>query len=154
MSITAGKLLAGGLVLSGLLAGAGVWYTQVYAFYDELPAAAALPTMQGDLAVSDFQGIDATSSPIKWRACMTLDPADAAALPPFPGATPLNAPFWFDCFDSGRLTADLASGAATAHLVQPEVHPDVDRVIAVYPDGRAFGWHQLNDKTPERGVMD
>ena len=50
--------------------------------------------------------------------------------------------------------ADLESGAARAYLAQPEIRPDVDRVIAVYPDGRAYGWHQLNDKTPERGVMD
>ncbi len=25
----------------------------------------------------------------------------------------------------------------------------VDRVIAVYPDGRAFAWHQLNEKYDE-----
>ena len=48
----------------------------------------------------------------------------------------------------------LPGDAARAILGQSEVRPDVDRVIAVYPDGRAFGWQQINDKTPERGVMD
>ena len=39
-------------------------------------------------------------------------------------------------------------------LGQAEIRPDVDRVLAIYPDGRVYGWHQYNDKTPERGVMD
>ena len=56
--------------------------------------------------------------------------------------------------DADQIGHDLETGAALAYLSQPEIHPDVDRVIAVYPDGRAYGWHQLNDKTPERGVMD
>ena len=88
-------------------------------------------------------------------------PADADAMcflptdtETFPQPTPLIGPRWFSCFDAGTLSADLASGAAKAYLSQPEIRPDVDRVIAVYPDGRAYGWHQLNDKTPERGVMD
>ena len=53
-----------------------------------------------------------------------------------------------------RCIADLESGAAVAYLGQPNVHPGVDRVIAVYPDGRAFAWHQMNDELDERGVMD
>lgn len=159
MNITAGKLLVSALVLSAIGAGAGIWYSQVYAFYDRLPTLTELPAVMADgtarpLPVRDFQGIDGTSSPIKWRACMTVDPAAAAALPVFAKPTPLVGPGWFPCFDAGRLTDDLASGAAVARLVQPEVRPDTDRIIAVYPDGRAFGWQQINDKTPERGVMD
>ena len=159
MTVTAGKLLASALVLSALAAGAGMWYAQEYAFYDRLPPQGELAALAADgapvsLALRDFQGIDGSSSPIKWRACMTLDPAAAAALPVFDRPTPLIGPGWFSCYDAGRLTADLASGAATARLVQPEMRPDVDRIIAVYPDGRAFGWQQINDKTPERGVMD
>ena len=72
----------------------------------------------------------------------------------FPIAAPTYGPRWFDCFDADQIGHDLETGAALAYLSQPEIHPDVDRVIAVYPDGRAYGWHQLNDKTPERGVMD
>ena len=83
-----------------------------------------------------------------------LDPAEVADAAPFPAATPLNGPGWFQCYSAKALTADLEAGNARAILGQAEVHPDVDRIIAVYPDGRAFGWHQLNDKTPERGVMD
>ena len=159
MSVTAGKLAASVLVLSGIAAGVGVWYTQEYLYYDELPPISELAAVDASgapmtLAVRDFQGIDGTSSPIKWRGCMTVDPVQAGHLAPFKGATPLNPPNWFDCFDPGQLTDDIAAGRATARLVQPEIRPDVDRVIAVYSDGRAFGWQQINDKTPERGVMD
>ena len=88
---------------------------------------------------------------IQRQHALQREVADAA---PYPDATPLNGPGWFQCYSSKALTADLEAGNAKAILGQSEVHADVDRVLIVYPDGRAFGWHQLNDKTPARGVMD
>lgn len=154
-----GRIPAMILIAAALAAGAGVWYAQEYGFYDRLdPSAAALTVMVGDqalpLATDGVEAIDADSSPIRWRACFRLVeplPADAQ---PFAQPTPLNAPRWFSCFDAARIGADLESGTARAYLSRSEIRPDVDRVIAVYPDGRAFGWQQFNDKTPERGVMD
>lgn len=154
-----GRIPASLIVLAAVGAGLGVWYAQEYGFYAEVdPASVQLTVMRGGtvlaLAVDDVRAIDASSSPIRWRGCFHLTqplPADAE---PFAQPTPLVGPKWFSCFDAGRLQADLASGAAKAYLSQPEIRPDVDRVIAVYPDGQAFGWHQFNDKTPERGVMD
>ncbi|TBN41900.1 histidine kinase [Paracoccus subflavus] len=152
-----GKIVGIGLLAIGVIAGAGMWYFQEYHFYDRMPPADALTVQTANgpatLAVTDFQGIDADSSPLRWRVCAVLaeQPADPV---PFEGATPLGAPGWFDCFDNGQLTADLDSGAARAVLGQAEIRPDVDRVLAIYPDGRVYGWHQYNDKTPERGVMD
>ncbi|MFT4014698.1 MAG: DUF6446 family protein [Paracoccus sp. (in: a-proteobacteria)] len=144
---------------AAVAAGVGVWYAQEYGFYDRLdPSAVALTVIAGGrpvpLATDGVEAIDASSSPIRWRACFHLTqplPQDAEA---FPQPTPLIGPNWFSCFDAARIGADLASGAAQAYLAQPEIRPDVDRVIAVYPDGRAYGWQQFNDKTPERGVMD
>ncbi len=159
-----GKWPAIVLVLAGLGTGGGVWYAQEYGFYDRIdpagPGAAvtAVSAADGgalDLPVADFQGIDATSSPLRWRACFRLtEPPLPDSLTPFEGATPLNGPGWFDCYDADQITHDLESGAAVAVLGTAEIRPDVDRVLAIYPDGRAFGWHQYNDKTPERGVMD
>ncbi|WP_306751156.1 DUF6446 family protein [Paracoccus actinidiae] len=152
-----GKIVGIGLLAIGAVAGGGMWYLQEYYFYDRIPAADAITvqTAAGPIAVpaSDFQGIDGDSSPLKWRACAVLaeQPADPV---PFKGATPIGAPRWFDCFDHGQITTDLESGAAQAVLGQAEIRPDVDRVLAIYPDGRVYGWHQYNDKTPERGVMD
>lgn len=160
--MTTGKIMASLLVLSAVLAGLAVWYLQVYGFYedvDEITGAREIVVTLPDgstrpVAIGTFRAIDADSSPIRWRGCFTLDPAEVADAAPYPQATPLNGPNWFQCYSARALTADLESGAARAILGQSEVHPDVDRVIAVYPDGRAFGWHQLNDKTPARGVMD
>ena len=52
-----------------------------------------------------------------------------------------------------EVVAEAGDGRQAVERI-PEVRPDVDRVLIVYPDGRAFAWHQLNDKTPARGVMD
>lgn len=156
-----GKWPAVALILAALGTGAGVWYAQEYAYYEPIepgsPAATVLLQTSGGpvtLTTHDFQGIDADSSPIRWRACFRLDGPLPADPQPFVGAEPRGAPNWFDCFDYGQIDADIASGAAIAVLSQPEIRPDVDRVLAIYPDGRAYGWHQPNDKTPERGVMD
>lgn len=150
------------LILTALLAGIAMYYLQVYGFYedvDELTGAQAIMVTRADgttqpVAVSGFRAIDAQSSPIRYRACFTLDPATVADAAPYPGATPLNGPGWFQCYSSKALTADLESGAARAVLGQTEIRPDVDRVLIVYPDGRAFAWHQFNEKNPARGVMD
>ncbi|WP_207102437.1 DUF6446 family protein [Paracoccus shandongensis] len=152
-----GKIVGLGLLAVGVIAGAGMWYAQEYAFYDRISGAPDLmvqtETGAQVLAVTSFEGIDSDSSPLRWRTCATLSEQPVAPVP-FEGATPLVAPGWFDCFDAARIGADLESGAARAVLSQAEIRPDVDRVLAIYPDGRVYGWHQYNDKTPERGVMD
>jgi len=110
----------------------------------------ASPTPQ-PIAVSDAQGIDATSSPLRYRACFTAKdplPSLSATYTPYPSATPLNAPSWFTCFDAGAITQALADGQAVAFLGQTNILPNsgnvqVDRVIAVFPDGQAFAWNQL-----------
>ena len=157
-----GKVAALALLGSTIAAGAGMWYAQEYLYYDPIDpngpdAAIAVTTPAGErpLTLTGFEGIDADSSPLRWRACFRLtEPPLPDSLTPYQGATPLNGPNWFDCYDAEQIGADLASGAAVAVMGTPEIRPDVDRVLAIYPDGRAFGWHQYNDKTPERGVMD
>lgn len=144
---------------TAIVTGGGIWYAQEYAYYQRLDPAqvtltASVAGQPVPLAVTDVAAIDADSSPIRWRACFRLTAPLPAGTTPFAKPEPSFGPNWFDCFQADRIGADLESGAATAYLAQSEIHPDVDRVIAVYPDGRAFGWNQLNDKTPERGVMD
>jgi hypothetical protein len=151
-----GKLVAGFIVLTALVAGAAIYYLQVYAYYG--PVDAASPAAQirlqpldgavGEpmLMMSEFQGIDADSSPLRFRGCfltsMTL-PMLTESYRIYEHPTPLNAPSWFSCFDADRIGDDLESGKAVAFLSEENIHPGVDRVIAVYPDGRAFAWHQL-----------
>ncbi|MFV0409697.1 MAG: DUF6446 family protein [Paracoccus sp. (in: a-proteobacteria)] len=156
-----GKIIASMLVLSALLAGLAVYYLQVYGFYepvDQIAGAEEVHLVADDMqpiavAVSEFRGIDADSSPLRYRACFRIGDLPEGARP-YEKATPLNGPRWFSCFSAKGLTGDLASGAATAYLGQSDIHPGVDRVIAVYSDGRAFAWHQLNSSAEEKKVIE
>lgn len=142
-----GRIAALALLLAGVIGGATMYYLQVYAYYDRLPEQDTLriSTADGvlDLAITGFQGIDSDSSPIRYRACFTL-----AELPEglilHPAPQPLNAPGWFSCFDAGTLAADLSTGRAQAYLAEGNFRFGFDRVLALYPDGRAFLWHQMN----------
>lgn len=149
-----GKLLGSILIAFGLVAGIFMYWLQVYAFYDRVtlaseggPVTMRVTTPDGvnDLAVADFRAIDADSSPIRFRACFTVDPSALADAVPYDDPVPLNAPGWFDCFDAGTLGADVQSGAAKAVMGEANVTFGIDRIIAVYPDGRAFAWHQINE---------
>lgn len=139
-----GRIVAGGLVVAGLIAGVAVYYLQLYAFYEDVSDSAEITLAGAPLPARDLRAIDSDSSPIRFRACFQLDAAPDA--PPYPDPTPLTAPDWFDCFDAGALTAALREGRARAFLAQGNIRDGVDRVIAVFPDGRAYAWHQLNEK--------
>ncbi len=151
-----GRIIAGGIVAIALIAGAAIYYLQVYAYYRPLePASAAaeirLTTLSGQvepMLAEGFEGIDADSSPLRFRGCFHT-PMSLAMLTEtfqaYPGATPLIGPSWFECFDAARIGADLETGVAVAFLSERDIHPGVDRVVAVYPDGRAYAWQQLNE---------
>ncbi len=95
-----------------------------------------------------FSGVDADSSPLRFRGCFTT-PLSLAILSEtykvYPDATPLNAPNWFDCFNAAQIGEDLETGNAVAFLSERDIEAGIDRVVAVYPDGRAYAWHQLNE---------
>lgn len=99
------------------------------------------------IPVRDFRGTDAITSPIKFRACFRVDMPLDELLERFEkaeGATPLVAPPWFeDCFDAGKLTRDLEAGKAVAFVGERGIRPGADRIVLVYPDGRAYAWNQL-----------
>ncbi len=96
--------------------------------------------------MTDLEGIDGTSSPLRFRACFTTS-IDQATLTEgfkvYDKAEPLNAPFWFSCFDAAKIGAALETGEAIAFLSKSDIAPEIDRVVAVFPDGRAYAWHQV-----------
>lgn len=150
-----GKLLVGAIVISALVAGAAMYYLQVYAFYDNVAysedAPLRLTTLAGQpepILVEGFEGIDANSSPLRFRACFST-PQSLAMLTEtyetYPNPTPLLAPGWFDCFNAEAIGGALETGEATAFLSEKNIHYGVDRVIAIFDDGRAYAWHQLNN---------
>ena len=73
-----GKIVVGGIVLTAAIVGAGIYFAQVYAYYYPVEPSSAdavirlQPVAEGvddTMLVSDFQGIDAESSPLRFRAC-------------------------------------------------------------------------------------
>jgi len=137
-----------------LAAGALMYYLQVYAYYDEISAEVAnvqlVSVVSGEaepVMFESYKGIDADSSPLRYRACYRIGGSLAMLTETYvliDAAEPRIAPDWFDCFNAEQLGADLASGDALAFLGQKDVHYGIDRIVAVYADGRAYAWHQIN----------
>lgn len=150
-----GKILVGGIVIVAAVAGAFLWYTAERAFYQPVAFTPGqeirLMPLVGDqpeaILVNGIEGTDAASSPIKFRACFTT-PLTLAMLSEtyriYEGAVPLVAPSNFPCFDAAAIGRALETGEALAFLSEPGIHPGVDRVVAVFPDGRAYAWQQTN----------
>lgn len=149
-----GKIVGGLIVAIAFVAGISLYYLQVYHYYDEVAAENVeirLTPVVGDApeaipaVVTD--AIDATSSPIRFRACFTT-PLSQALLTEtyrlYDDAEPLNAPGWFECFDAAEIGEALEDGSAIAFMAEESIAQGVDRVVAVFDDGRAFAWHQLN----------
>ncbi len=147
-------------MLTGAVAGIAMYWLQVYAFYEPVvfrPGAEILltPIVGGTpepILAEGVSGIDAASSPLRFRACFTT-PLTQAMLTEtyrvYEGAVPTIAPGWFDCFDAERIGAALEVGEAIAFLSQAGIAPQIDRVVAVFPDGRAYAWHQLQPQGGE-----
>ena len=152
-----GKLIGIILVLSGLIAGAGLYYLQIYGFYEEVPVSAGADVQLVSLSTGipepilydSFTAIDAESSPIRYRACFTT-------LHSLPMLTetyqlleeeiiPRNAPGWFECFDAPAIAAELRAGSALAFQGQKNIAYGVDRIVVIAEDGRGYVWHELNE---------
>ncbi|MGV6812360.1 MAG: DUF6446 family protein [Brevirhabdus sp.] len=157
------------LVVGALIFGGVMYYTQVYAFYDEvslqseprypgqneMTLVSVATGMTEPMIVDDFTAIDAGSSPLKFRACFTTPTSTATLTETYVTladgeAIPLTAPKWFDCFDAVQIGNDIESGKAVAFMGRPEIEHGVNRVVAVYPDGQAFAWHQLTEEYQEK----
>lgn len=153
--MTMGKFLAGFTVFAAILAGGAMYYLQVYAFYDEITPRddeVQLVSMASGapepILFDNFQGIDADSSPIRYRACFDTTMSHALLTETYEmaeKAVPRNAPEWFDCFDAEAIGAELDAGTALAFLAQKNIEYGVDRIVAITEDGRGYIWHDLND---------
>ena len=147
--MTMGRILAGAIVLVALVAGVAMWWLQTRAFYVTVDEAAMTVVPAGGGAarpvpVGDFRGIDSDSSPIRYRACFRMDTAIVDDAEPAREPVPLTAPGWFDCFDAVEIGEALEADEATAILSRENAPYGIDRVIAVFPDGRAYAWTQIN----------
>lgn len=155
-----GKIPALVILMFALIAGAAVYYLQEYAYYDSVSFAPgneiSLTLIESGLPepilAEGIEGIDADSSPLRFRACFHTPMTQAMlteTYKTYDGAVPLIAPSWFGCFDANAIGEALEKGEAIAFLSQANIAPQVDRVVAVFPDGRAFAWHQISPDAEE-----
>ena len=155
-----GKILAGTIVIVAAIAGIGMYWLQEYAFYSpavfqpgrEIRLTLIESGQPEPILAEGITGIDANSSPLRFRACFKT-PLTQAMLTEtykvYEGATPLNGPSWFDCYDAAEIGTALDQGEAIAFLSEASIVPGFDRVVAVFADGRAFAWHQISSAAKE-----
>ncbi|MEM9522510.1 MAG: DUF6446 family protein [Pseudomonadota bacterium] len=158
--MTIGRIAAAAILLAAVLAAVLIYYSQIHGFYEPVQLSDGSDTVRIQLVsadtgrpepipAGDFRGIDADSSPLRFRGCFTTPSPLTALAETFvikDDAEPLIAPGWFDCFDAKAIGKALEEGEAIAFLGQRNIRDGVDRVVAVFPDGRAYIWHQLNEK--------
>ena len=144
-----GKLFMGGFVAFTVIFGIGLYYSMVYAYYEKVDGITEISVQGQMISVADYEGLDATSSGLKLRGCFTVTPADFDALEVAANPIPLSAPKWFECYDVAQIHGDIEAGLALAYLAVENEKDGIDRFIAVYPDGRAYQWRQLNAKYQE-----
>lgn len=149
-----GKYVGGFIVITALIGGGAIYYLQEYAYYREVAfqpgQGISLTLVDGGtvepVLAENLTGIDADSSPLRFRACFDT-PTSLATLTEtfvvYDAPVPTIAPTWFTCFDASAIGAALEAGQAVAFLSQAAIAPGIDRVVAVFPDGRAFAWHQI-----------
>ena len=123
-----------------------LFYFQVFAFYVKSDNLKSIAVLDRKVNVQNYRGIDSVTSGLKLRGCFKVDPKEFAEIPNLVKATPLSAPFWFTCFDHAEIQKAIDVGNAKAFLVSENEKDGIDRVVALYPDGTAFQWRQLNSK--------
>ncbi len=151
-----GKVIGIAIMITALVAGAALYYLQVYGFYTEVRDSDA-PDVELVSVVSEepepilysaFEAIDADSSPIRFRACFETQMSLAMLTETYVGVeapAPRNAPHWFGCFDAEAIAGEIEDGTALTFLGQKNIHYGVDRIVAITQDGRGYIWHELND---------
>jgi hypothetical protein len=150
--VTVGKVVVLGILIPAALAGGAMWYLQVYGYYYEVPFEQAVRHMvvlaDGSsvlLPVVAAEAIDADSSPIRYRACLSLSsnaPRPEEVMP-YPDAQVLRTPGWFGCFDAAEIDAAMADGTAVVALSEADRPWGVDRVVAIRGE-QAWVWPQIN----------
>lgn len=137
------------------IAGAALWYTAERAYYlpvrfvpgQEIRLVSVVSGQPEPILVDGIEGVDAESSPIKFRACFTT-PMSLALLTEsyevYPAAEPLIAPSNFPCFDAKAIGGALERGEAVAFLSEPNITYGIDRIVAITGDGHGYAWNQIN----------
>ena len=150
-----GKVLVSFIVVSAIAAGFLMYYLQVYGFYEEVTPlgvedvqlTSVSTGVSEPILYENFKAIDSDSSPLRYRACFTTPMSEAMLTETYvvyDDPIPNVAPGWFDCFDAQAIGAALEEGQAIAFLGTANITYGFDRVVAIFPDGAGYAWHQIN----------
>ncbi len=147
-----GKFVSGGIVAVTAAFGIGVYYAQVYGYYETFSqgdvSLTSLESGQPErIPVTTFEAIDADSSPIRYRACFTTTLSTALLTETFTTldkSEPRNAPDWFECFDANQIGEDLKASLATAYMGQANYEFGIHRLVAISDVCRASVFLQSN----------
>ena len=139
-----GRILMIALIASALSIGGGIWYSAEVASYESVTDIDQVRVGETSWSVTNYQGIDGASSPLKLRGCFDFELPYSYDPTHSEDATPLIAPRWFDCFDAEQIQADIVQGVASV-LISTENEPfGFTTYIAHYPDQRGYIWRQIN----------
>lgn len=95
------------------------------------------------IVITDADGTSDNSDPDSFWACFKTDMSLALITETYQiveTVTPKNPLSSLPCFDAQKIIDDVQSGDAVAVL--GENYITVDRMVAIYADGRGYAWHQ------------
>ena len=94
-----GKFTVSLCIVITLIFGIVFFYFQTYAYYSKVDAKEKIIVNKIQIKVQDYIGIRSDVSKLKLRGCFNTDPSYLEFFDTRLKASPLSAPFWFDCFD-------------------------------------------------------
>ena len=122
------------------------FYFQTYAYYSKVSNKEQIVVNKAQIKVEDYIGIRSDVSKLKLRGCFNIDPSAFKFLVTSFKASPLSAPFWFECFDYKEIQSDIDNGTLKAYLAEENEYPGIDRYVAISVNGIGYEWRQLNEK--------
>lgn len=135
-------LLIGITILFGIV----FFYFQTYAYYSKVSTKKEILVNKIQIKVENYIGIRSDVSKLKLRGCFNTDPSYFEFFDTSLKASPLSAPFWFDCFDYKEIQTNIDNGILKAFLAEENEYPGIDRYIAISLNGIGYEWRQLNEK--------
>jgi len=141
-----GKITVILLIGVTLIFGIFFFYFQTYAYYSKVSTKNQIVVNKIQIKVEDYIGIRSDVSKLKLRGCFNTDPSAFEFFVTSVKASPLSAPFWFDCFDYKKIQFNIDNGTLKAYLAEENEYPGIDRYVAISINGIGYEWRQLNEK--------
>ncbi len=147
--MNAGKAIVVGI---GVAMAAGValaWWMSTELEYQNVDGLTEITVGGAPFEVSDYVGTDNPDARIRLLGCFRIaDPEGAVAAGAPAGAieprASIDAP---GCKRTEEIRRDVVAGRAQAVIAEiyPGENTDLERVVAVYPDGEAYQWVRVKE---------